>query len=88
MLVGHGSPAMTQHYTHIALETAQKAVATLPDVTHAEALPEPPNATEAEMAEVDKVLERMTLAQLEKTAAKVKALAKGLRGPARAPIAM
>ncbi len=32
-LVGHGSPAMTQHYTHIGIETAQKAVALLPDVT-------------------------------------------------------
>ena len=71
MLVGHGSPAMPQHYTHIALETAQKAVATLPDVTHAEALPEPPNATESEMAEVEKVLERMTLAQLQGVAVKV-----------------
>lgn len=56
-LVGHGSPAMTQHYTHIALETAQKAVVTLPDVTHAEALATPANASEAEMAEVEKVLE-------------------------------
>ena len=87
-LVGHGSPAMTQHYTHIALETAQKAVATLPDVTHAEGLPERANATEAEMAEVERVLGLLTLAQLEKVAAKVKALAKGLRGPARDAIAV
>ena len=79
---------MTQHYTHIALETAQKAVATLPDVTHAEALPERANATEADMAEVETTLERMTLVQLEKVAAKVKALAKGLRGPARDAIAV
>jgi len=32
-LVGHGSPAMTQHYTHIGIETAKNAVALLPDVT-------------------------------------------------------
>jgi len=32
-LVGHGSPAMTQHYTHIGVETAKNAVALLPDVT-------------------------------------------------------
>jgi integrase len=32
-LVGHGSPAMTQHYTHIGLETAQNAIAMLPSVT-------------------------------------------------------
>lgn len=32
-LVGHGSPAMTQHYTHIGTEVARRAVALLPDVT-------------------------------------------------------
>jgi len=73
-LVGHGSPAMTQHYTHIALETAQKAVETLPDVTRVAALPERVNASEAEMAGVEKVLERMTKAQLQGVAVKVKAL--------------
>ena len=73
-LVGHGSTAMTQHYTHIALETAQKAVVTLPDVTHAEALPERANATEAGMAEVEKVLERMTRAQLQGVAGRVQRL--------------
>jgi len=31
-LVGHGSPAMTQHYTHIGLQTAQNAIALLPHV--------------------------------------------------------
>ena len=36
-LVGHGSPAMTAHYTHIGIETAQNAVALLPDVTRADA---------------------------------------------------
>lgn len=32
-LVGHGSPAMTAHYTHIGIETAKRAVASLPDIT-------------------------------------------------------
>jgi len=43
-LVGHGSPAMTRHYTHIALETAQTAVAALPDVSHAVTPGTPPKA--------------------------------------------
>jgi integrase len=32
-LVGHGSPAMTQHYTHVSTKTAQAAIATLPNIT-------------------------------------------------------
>ena len=65
-LVGHGSPAMTQHYTHIGIETAQKAVALLPDVTKE---PEQVNAVSeadpAAPAQVDaaallKVLQGMT----------------------------
>jgi integrase len=32
-LVGHGSPAMTMHYTHVGTEAAARAVALLPDVT-------------------------------------------------------
>jgi integrase len=32
-LVGHGSPAMTAHYTHVGTEAARRAVAMLPDVT-------------------------------------------------------
>lgn len=40
-LVGHGSPAMTQHYSHIGLETARTAIATLPglDGVNTKALP-------------------------------------------------
>ena len=64
-LVGHGSPAMTQHYTHIALETAQKAVAALPDVTRTEAGADQAKATEAEVAEMDRIMGRMTVEQLE-----------------------
>ncbi len=32
-LVGHGSPAMTAHYTHVSTEAARRAVGLLPDVT-------------------------------------------------------
>jgi integrase len=32
-LVGHGNPAMTQHYTHIALSAAQDAIHSLPSIT-------------------------------------------------------
>ncbi|MEI7901951.1 MAG: tyrosine-type recombinase/integrase [bacterium] len=73
-LVGHGSPAMTAHYTHIGIETAQNAVALLPDVTRAKGLAEVANATEAEIEALQKTLDHMTLAQLQAHAAKVKAL--------------
>ncbi len=33
-IVGHGSPAMTKHYTHISREATEKAVASLPQITH------------------------------------------------------
>ncbi len=73
-LVGHGSPAMTAHYTHIGIETAQNAVALLPDVTHAKGLPESANATEAEIDVMQKTLDRMTLSQLQALASKVQKL--------------
>jgi integrase len=31
-LVGHGSPAMTEHYTHLDAEQKQEAIAALPDI--------------------------------------------------------
>jgi integrase len=31
-IVGHGSPAMTKHYTHISREATEKAVASLPQI--------------------------------------------------------
>ncbi len=36
-LVGHGSPAMTAHYTHVGVDAAKSAVLALPDVTGADA---------------------------------------------------
>ena len=45
-LVGHGSPAMTQHYTHVSTDAARRAVALLPDVTDPTPAPDPtPTAT-------------------------------------------
>jgi integrase len=64
-LVGHGSPAMTAHYTHIGIETAQNAVALLPDVTHAKALPEHAGATGATLEGIDAMLEGLTVQQLK-----------------------
>jgi len=59
-LVGHGSPAMTQHYTHIAIETAQNAVALLPDVTRTQAPADPADAPQAPGASLLAILEGMT----------------------------
>ena len=64
-LVGHGSPAMTQHYTHIGIETAQRAVALLPDVTGASTLPEEPDATGAKLGAVLAMLGGLTKLELE-----------------------
>lgn len=60
-LVGHGSPAMTQHYTHIAIETAKRAVALLPDVTHTTATAKPADATQAPDTSLLAIVEGMTV---------------------------
>ena len=64
-LVGHGSPAMTAHYTHIGIETAQNAVALLPDVTHTKTLPEHAGATGATVDGIGATLEGLTAEQLK-----------------------
>lgn len=71
-LVGHGSPAMTQHYTHIAIETAQNAVALLPDVTHAKTQPEGPDATDAILDGILGLLDKLTDEQLKTLAKKAR----------------
>ena len=75
-LVGHGSPAMTQHYTHVALETAQNAVALLPDVTLTVTPAEQTGATGATVEGIGAMLASMTTAQLKD----VVKLARGLIG--------
>lgn len=64
-LVGHGSPAMTQHYTHIAIETAQKAVAMLPDVTHTNTPAEHADATRAILDGILGQLDGLDVKQLQ-----------------------
>jgi integrase len=71
-LVGHGSPAMTQHYTHIGIETAQNAVALLPDVTGTEAPQTKTDATDAKLATVLTQLDGLTDEQLKVTAKKIR----------------
>ena len=56
-LVGHGSPAMTQHYTHIGLETAQNAIALLPSVTGKDVTEE---KSDAKLDELKKQLTGLT----------------------------
>ncbi len=73
-LVGHGSPAMTQHYTHIAIETAQNAVALLPDITHTNTLPEHADATGAKLGAVLAILAGLAVAELQEVAKKVQEL--------------
>ncbi len=67
-LVGHGSPAMTAHYTHIGLQTAQNAVASLPDVTGAAPAP---TAAQGDVGAVLGMLEGLDKAGLKAVAARV-----------------
>jgi integrase len=65
-LVGHGSPAMTQHYTHVSNETARNAVAMLPEIgTHANTLPEGTGATGAKLGAVLAMLDGLNDAELK-----------------------
>jgi len=75
-LVGHGSPAMTRHYTHIGLETAQKAVAVLPDLGHAQPAGDLPIATGANLDAVKAMLEGLTLVELKALSQKTLAMIK------------
>lgn len=68
-LVGHGSPAMTQHYTHIGLETAQNAIALLPSVTGKEVIEE---KNDAKLEDLKKLLSGLTDKGLEEIATATK----------------
>jgi len=61
-LVGHGSPAMTMHYTHINALAAQNAVAMLPDVTGA---PTPPPEADGREGAILAVLEGLRKLDVE-----------------------
>ena len=80
-LVGHGSPAMTAHYTHIGLQTAQSAVACLPDVTGADAVtPLPVKTPQEDLETVLALLERLDAGGLKAAAAKVQELTRRRTG--------
>jgi integrase len=72
-LVGHDSPSMTKHYTHIGLTTAQNAIKTLPSLTEAEN--DESKVVEESQAEFDKMTEslpKLTDELLIKLADKIK----------------
>ena len=51
---------MTQHYTHIGLETAQNAIALLPDVTGTQAPQNQKDVADAKLAAVLTQLDGLT----------------------------
>ena len=66
-VIGHSSPAMTRHYTHLGIEAAQRAVAALPcpdTPRHAE--PEP------ERAELRKMVDELPLAEVRRLLAQAR----------------
>ncbi len=76
-LVGHGSPAMTAHYTHIGIEAAQRAVAMLPDVTHTDTEEDAANAARAKLDAVLTSLEGLTPEQIQEVAKRVREMIGG-----------
>lgn len=73
-LVGHGSPAMTAHYTHIDMKTAQDAVALLPDVTGSHATEAVSSAAGAKLEAALAGLEGLSKEELKKVGKRVKEL--------------
>jgi integrase len=60
-IVGHSSPAMTRHYTHVGELAAGRAVALLPSVMN-EATPEQPNRQEPEiLREIETLVKTMSV---------------------------
>jgi integrase len=77
-LVGHSSPALTRHYTHIGELAASNAVATLPAVM-GDSKPDPPkSAPEVILNQIRAIVEKMT----GKDWRKKKAALLALLGPA------
>lgn len=68
-LVGHGSPVMTAHYTHIALDTAREAIGVIPSVGgHGSEDDGKCNGkSQIELCEIRRILAHMTPAQLDDT---------------------
>ena len=70
---------MTRHYTHIGLETAQNAVAVLPDLGHAQPAGDLPIATGANLEAVTAMLDGLTLVELKALSQKTNELIKAKR---------
>jgi integrase len=75
-LVGHGSPAMTAHYTHIGTETARAAIGALPNVTQTIEQVKPIIETTSTLEEVMTKLETLKKSELKKVASRCKELMK------------
>ena len=70
-IVGHSSAAMTRHYYHESEGALKNAVAALPDVTGANALPDAANAAQAVPCAFCAALDGMTLDQLKAARAEI-----------------
>lgn len=75
-LVGHGSPAMTAHYTHIGEETARAAIGSLPNVGGLEGDPASADAAESDLNAVLQKLQTLKKDQLKKVVNKCRELMK------------
>lgn len=64
-LVGHGSPAMTAHYSHITMDSAKGAIATLPSIGGAGTPAQICNATQSEFEAILTKLATLTKKQLK-----------------------
>ena len=87
-IVGHSSPAMTRHYTHVGEEAAKSAVNMLPDLTDDAAAVKVAKQVAGKtvrqigdgkggMEEVARLAKELTVANLEATRTALLALAKG-----------
>jgi integrase len=79
-IVGHSSAAMTRHYYHESAGALKNAVAALPDVTGAVALPDGADAPQAVPCAFCAALDGMSLAQLEAARAEIDRRISAIRG--------
>jgi hypothetical protein len=73
-IVGHSSPAMTRHYTHVGELAAGRAVALLPSVMGESAQIAPAVNTEAIVSQARAIVESMTTDNLNQKKAALLAL--------------
>jgi integrase len=58
-IVGHGNPAMTEHYVHVSQNALQSVLHALPAIGGADARPEAGNATAGRVGALQEVLDRL-----------------------------